>query len=329
MPLSFSRKLIEWYTQVKRDFPWRKTSDPWRILVSELMLQQTRASVVIPYYNAFLEKFPDAAALADAPEQDLLAAWSGLGYYSRARNLQNAAKQVVAMGGFPSEYQTIRALKGVGDYTAAAVGSIAFSLPYAVLDGNVMRVTARLTDDAGDIGSVKTKQRLQAVADNLMDRKRPGAFNQGMMELGATICLPRNPQCLLCPVSEFCEGRKSGRSSELPVKLKTASSIAEEKTLFLVEKKDHLLLRMRPLDAKRLAGFWELPEREHLPGVEGSELIGAFQHTIVNHRYTISVRRANVRRNPPGLTWVAEADLKSIPLSTTAKKALRLASRKK
>src|SRR5690606_15605296 len=170
-------------------------------------------------------------------------AWSGLGYYSRVRNLQHAARQIVEMGGFPGDYAGIRSLKGVGDYTAAAVSSIAFGLPYAVLDGNVIRVTARLTNDGSDVAHGKTKQRLQDVANQLLDPKRPGLFNQAMMELGATLCLPRSPQCLLCPVSSHCEGLRSGRASELPVKLKKGSPIAEEKSVFIIQKKGHILLR--------------------------------------------------------------------------------------
>lgn len=306
-------------------FPWRETSDPWRILVSELMLQQTRASVVVPYYERFLAKFPDAAALAQADEQELLTAWSGLGYYSRARNLQKAAKQVVANGGFPPDYAGIRSLAGVGDYTASAVASISLGLPHAVLDGNVIRVTARLTNDASDIGSIKTRQRLQAVADGLLDQKRPGLFNQAMMELGATICLPKNARCLLCPVNEFCEGRKAGRAGELPIKLKRASSIIEEKIVFLIEKKGSILLWQRPATSRRLAGFWELPEPDHfsqkLPGIE----LGAFRHSIVNHSYRVSVQRAVVRSAPDGLVWVRAEELQSLPLSTTARKALKIA----
>lgn len=286
------------------------------------MLQQTRASVVIPYYLNFLQKFPDPAALAEADEQDVLAAWSGLGYYSRVRNLQTAARQIIALGKFPDDYAEIRALKGVGDYTAAAVGSIAFNLPYAVLDGNVIRVTARLANDAGDVANGRTRQRLQEVATALLDRKRPGPFNQAMMELGATICLPKSPQCLLCPVAEFCEGRKAGRAAELPVKLKTSSPIAEEKIVFIIEKKDHILLWKRPESSKRLAGFWELPELEQLGKLRNSEEVGVFRHTIVNHLYTVRVHRSTLRTPPEGLQWVHHETLHSIPLSTTSKKAL-------
>jgi len=296
------------------------------------MLQQTRASVVIPYYLNFLEKFPTPDALAVAEEAEILAAWSGLGYYSRARNLQQAARQIVEQGGFPEEYAEIRKLKGVGDYTAAAVSSIAFDLPYAVLDGNVIRVTARLTNDASDVSHPKIRQKLQGVANDLLDRKRPGLFNQAMMELGATVCLPRSPQCLLCPVSDFCEGRKAGRATELPVKLKTSSPVAEEISVFFIEKKDHILLRKRPADSKRLAGFWELPDQTQIESlkIESSELqneVGVFRHTIVNHVYTVRVhhvRPGKKKIQDGNLEWVPHVSIQSFPLSTITKKALSI-----
>ncbi len=292
------------------------------------MLQQTRASVVIPYYLNFLKKFPTPEALAQADEQEILAAWSGLGYYSRVRNLQHATRQIVEMGGFPTDYEGIRSLKGVGDYTAAAVGSIAFDLPYAVLDGNVIRVTSRLTNDASDVAHGKTKQRLQAVANQLLDPKRPGLFNQAMMELGATLCIPRSPQCLLCPVSGFCEGRKAGRATELPVKLKKGSPVTEEKSVFIIHKKGHIFLWKRPADSRRLAGFWELPEDVPQKSLKEVREVGSFRHTIVNHCYTVTVVSGRVSSSwKPDSSqgeWVAEESLQNIPLSTTSKKALHL-----
>ena len=202
--------MLEWYEHNRRDLPWRRTRDPYRILVSEIMLQQTRAEVVIPYYQRFLKRFPDAGTLAQAKEADVLACWSGLGYYSRARNLQAAARAITATEGFPRDYASLRALPGVGPYTAAAVSSIAFDQPCAVLDGNVLRVLARITNDSSDIASARTRAGFQRVADGLLAPECPGEFNQAMMELGATICLPRVPTCSFCPVAEFCEARKAG-----------------------------------------------------------------------------------------------------------------------
>ena len=201
------RLLLAWYARGHRDLPWRDTRDPYRIWVSEIMLQQTRAQAVIPYYHRFLERFPSVEALAAAAEDEVLALWSGLGYYSRARNLRLAARQIVDSGGFPRSYEGIRGLPGIGDYTAAAVASIAFDLPYAVLDGNVLRVVARVANDAADISAARTRERFRAMAQGWLDAAiEPGHFNQALMELGATVCLPRKPLCLVCPLAGGLRG---------------------------------------------------------------------------------------------------------------------------
>ena len=179
--------LTEWYRHGHRALPWRATSDPYRIWVSEIMLQQTRAQAAIPYYERFLARFPAVEVLAAASEDEVLSLWAGLGYYTRARNLRRAAREIVTAGGFPRDYEAIRALPGVGDYTAAAIASIAFGLPYAVIDGNVLRVVARLENDASDIGSPRTRARFREAAQEWLDRRDPGRFNQAMMELGATV----------------------------------------------------------------------------------------------------------------------------------------------
>lgn len=317
--MKFSQALIHWYEGVKRDLPWRHTQDPYRILVSEVMLQQTRAATVIPYYQRFLDQYPTAQALAAAPESELLVLWSGLGYYSRARNLQKAAR---AIGDdFPTRYDAIRALPGVGDYTAAAVSSIAFGLPHAVLDGNVVRTMARVTNDSGDVRSPVVRRRLQAAADERLDVKRPGLFNQAMMELGATLCTPRKPQCLLCPVSELCEGRMAGRHETLPVKLGKCKPIDEDVTLLLIRRKEQTLFWLRPADSRRLAGFHELPTSQQLPQATRGELLGVVKHSIVNHRYTIAVFAATLAKAPAGYVWLRPGEA---PVSTIAKKALRL-----
>ncbi|HUQ93322.1 MAG TPA: A/G-specific adenine glycosylase [Bryobacteraceae bacterium] len=312
----FQKALIRWYQRHKRDLPWRGSADPYRIWISEIMLQQTRVAAVIPYYERFLERFPDAQSLAAAPEPEVLTMWAGLGYYSRARNLQKAARQIVEAGGFPRTYAEIRALAGVGDYTAAAVASIAFGLPYAVLDGNVMRVLSRLGNDFSDIGSSKTKQRFQDKAQELLDRKRPSLFNQALMELGATICLPRNPQCLLCPLSGGCEARSRGTQDQLPVKARRSQTVKMERTVLIMERKGKLLLWQRK-------GFWELPEPEHFPKACISAPCGAFRHSIMNHQYRFYVARATVTALPAGFSWLSLKDLHRFPISTTTRKALR------
>ena len=290
------------------------------------MLQQTRVAAVLPYYERFLERFPTVEALAEAPEEVLLTLWAGLGYYRRARLLGQAARQIVGRGAFPSDYAGIRALAGVGDYTAAAIASIAFGRPHAVLDGNTLRVLSRLFCDAGDIRAAATRRRLAAYAAALLAPRRPGECNQAMMELGATLCLPKNPRCSVCPVKAACEARKQGTQNELPVKLGREEIRREERILLLIERGSRLLMWRRPANTAKLAGFWELPEPAQAPGAERLEECGWFRHGITNHSYRIAVVRARLRRQPPGLTWVDQDQLDRMPVSTTARKALAVAT---
>jgi len=283
------------------------------------MLQQTRVEAVLPYYQRFLLKFPTVESLACAPEEELLSAWAGLGYYSRARNLQDAARRIAAAGEFPREYDGIRALPGIGAYTAAAIASIAFGLPYAALDGNVTRVLARVSADPGDVKTPVTRKRLQALADDLLDRRKPGDFNQALMELGATVCLPRTPQCLLCPLARLCEARRAGRQNELLVRGVRPIRTRLDDVVMVCENKGRILLRRRDGRERRLAGFWELPGRiDGLPG----DLVGRFRHAIVNHDYMFEVRTATLDRAPRGHRWWPIASLERIPLTTTARKAI-------
>ncbi len=290
------------------------------------MLQQTRVAAVIPYYERFLQRFPDPKTLADAPEAELLSAWAGLGYYSRARNLQKAARQI--NGAFPAGYEQIRELAGVGDYTAAAVASIAFQLPHAVLDGNVARVLARVTAEGGDISAAPVRRRLQGTADTLLDVKHPGDFNQAIMELGATVCLPRDPQCLLCPLAEFCAAKQQNRQNELPVKLRRKEIVKVLRTLLLVERNGRILMWQRPVDSDKLAGFWELPEPELLPQAVLGETMGEFRHSITNHSYVFRVTEARTGKVPRQFRWVSAGELRRLPFSTTVKKAFHLAASK-
>ncbi len=218
----FRKQLLGWFHQYKRDLPWRRTKDSYRIWLSEIMLQQTRVAAVIPYYERFLERFPDIHALAAAPQEEVLRLWSGLGYYSRARNLQRAAQEIVAKheGHFPRGEKGALALPGIGSYTAAAILSIAYGAKHAVLGGNVARVLARIFAVQGDLRDAKRWQALQDSANALLDPKFPSDWNQTMMELGATLCTPQSPQCLLCPVTEFCQARKLGLAESLPARRK-------------------------------------------------------------------------------------------------------------
>lgn len=225
--VSFRKQLLAWFRQYQRDLPWRRTKDPYGIWISEIMLQQTRVAAVIPYYVRFLAHFPNVRALADAPQEEVLRLWSGLGYYSRARNLQKAAQQIVALHGgeFPKEEKATMALSGIGPYTGAAILSIAFDAKHAVLDGNVARVLARLGAIRGDLRESRRWQSLQSTAQELLDPKAPGDWNQAMMELGAMVCTPRAPQCLLCPVGKFCRARQSGDAESFPEKRKRRKAV--------------------------------------------------------------------------------------------------------
>jgi A/G-specific adenine glycosylase len=223
----FRKQLLGWFRQFRRDLPWRRTKDPYRIWLSEIMLQQTRVATVIPYYERFVERFPDVRPLAAATENEVLRLWSGLGYYGRARNLRRAAQQVVARHGgqFPANLEEVLALPGIGSYTAPAILSIAFGERLAVLDGNVARVLARLGAIRGDLRESQRWRGLEETANALLDPDSPGDWNQAMMELGATLCTPKSPQCLICPAAQFCEGRKLGIAESLPEKRKKHATV--------------------------------------------------------------------------------------------------------
>lgn len=319
-----ARRLIAWYEAGHRDLPWRATDDPYRIWISEIMLQQTRAQAVIPYYNRFLRRFPTLEALAESAEEDVLTLWAGLGYYSRARNLRRAAQQMAGYGGFPKDFEGLRALPGIGDYTAAAIASIAFGLPHAVLDGNVLRVVARVENDAADIGSARTRQRFRDIAQAWLDVRRPGPFNQAMMELGATICLPKNPSCAECPLAAGCGARVAGTVAQLPIKLRRIAPIKLEGTLLIVRYEGKTLLRRRAASESRMAGFWDLPSPADLPGARIVRKLGEIRHTITHHRYTLTVALAETRAAKSPFRWFDSAELEGVPLSTTARKALAL-----
>jgi A/G-specific adenine glycosylase len=319
---SIRQALSDWYQANKRDLPWRRTSDPYRVWISEIMLQQTRVAAAIPYYERFLARFPDVAALAASSDDDLLNAWAGLGYYSRARNVRAAAQLIVANGAFPDSYDTIIALPGIGPYTAAAVSSICFDLPHAVLDGNVMRVLARLTQEEGDIQSSGTRQRLQLSAQNLLDVLNPSEHNQAMMELGAVVCIPRDPKCKLCPLVVDCRAHSAGLAAELPIKLRRAEIHRVRRTLLVVIRNGNILLWQREQDAAMLGGFYELPEPQQLPGVKTVKLLYEFSHAITNHIYDFRVMAVRVGRMHPPLQWVPLEQLSALPLSTVSRKAL-------
>ncbi len=287
------------------------------------MLQQTRVAAVIPYYERFLARFSNFEALAAAPESELLAHWAGLGYYHRARNLQKAAQRMLEAGSFPKTVDELRRLPGIGDYTAAAVASISFNVPQAVLDGNVFRVLSRIFHDHADIASSVGRKHFSAIASEILDRDQPGTFNQAMMELGATVCLPKNPQCLVCPLSMLCRARASGTQCDLPVKIVARKSVREERILFWIERDGKLLVWQRPSDSSLMPGFWELPERTQLPDVAVGRALGSFRHGITFHNYRFEVRECALPSNPVSCRWIDITELATLPVSTILKKARR------
>ncbi|BAL00908.1 A/G-specific adenine glycosylase [Oscillibacter valericigenes Sjm18-20] len=258
--------LLSWYRANARDLPWRKTRDPYRVWVSEIMLQQTRVAAVLGYYQRFLSAFPSVEALADAPEERLMKLWEGLGYYNRARNLRSAAQTVVKVfgGKFPDTYEGLLALPGVGDYTASAVASASFGRREPAVDGNVLRVFTRLTDCHDDIGDPKTKRTVRERIESIMpiEPEDIRVFNQALMELGAVVCAPGGPpKCGTCPLAEKCLGRRRGTAESLPVKSPKKARRTEEKTVFLFFRDGKVALRKRPRDGL-LAGLWEFPNAD-------------------------------------------------------------------
>ena len=253
--------LMQWYQLNKRDLPWRNTKNPYHIWVSEIMLQQTRVEAVKPYYARFLETLPTIKDLAEADEETILKLWEGLGYYSRVRNMQKAAIQIMEdhHGNFPNDHKQLLKLKGIGPYTAGAVGSIAFDLSIPAVDGNVLRVMSRLTADASDISLQVTKKDWEERLTEIMPEKQSGNLNQALMELGATVCIPNGvPKCETCPVRKFCEGYRRGNPQLYPVKAEKKSRIQEYLNLFFCVYEDKIAVHKRPAKGL-LSSLWELP----------------------------------------------------------------------
>lgn len=252
--------LLQWYAQNKRMLPFRTNSTPYRVWVSEIMLQQTRIAAAMEHYNRFMEQLPTVQDLADCPEEKLLKLWEGLGYYSRARNLQKAAKVMVEQygGELPADYKALLSLPGIGEYTAGAIASISFGLPVAAVDGNVLRVFARLYDDHRDILRPDTKKAFTQRVLDCMPKDRPGDFNEALMDLGAMVCVPNGaPQCLACPLAEICQGFEKGTAIELPVKTPPKARKVQQMTVLLVQTPEgKYLLEKRPEEGL-LAGLWQ------------------------------------------------------------------------
>ena len=315
---SFRLRLLTWYKTHGRQLPWRASRDPYHIWVSEIMLQQTRVFAVIEHYHEFLRRFPTVEKLAKAREGSVLAAWSGLGYYRRARMLHAAAKVVVQEygGKIPNTAEQLLALPGVGRYTAAAIASIAFGEPVAVVDGNVGRVLWRF------LGKPLAGERLWQAANFLLDARRPDDFNQAMMELGATVCTPRAPMCLTCPVIELCATR-----GDLKANKKSTPQKKREIHYALIchgqsGRPDKIFLVQRPRDASLMAGMWELPETSKKDGSTEPALM--LRHSITVTDYTVRVWRRDSTEQLDG-KWVLTSKLPSLALTGLARKILRKA----
>lgn len=329
MKASFRRDLLGWYRREKRDLPWRRTRDPYAIWLSEIMLQQTTVATVVPYYENFLKRFPtvfDVVDQTDRSDEKLLKAWAGLGYYSRVRNFAKACRVVVEeYGGIvPASFEDLKKLPGIGNYTAAAIASIAFDIPVAVVDGNVMRVLSRLLCCDEDISGAHAKEVFQKMADEALEKKHPGDFNQAMMELGAMVCTPRAPACSRCPVQKHCEAFKAGSWEKYPVKSRKISYRDEKWFCLVAQDKQKIFLRRRAV-AEGMEGLWELPMTRDWKGLEKarSKKLKPVRHTIMNRRMTvIPVLSSDFVGLEASGRWVREKDLSAYPLSTITRKVL-------
>jgi A/G-specific adenine glycosylase len=310
--------LLAWFDLHRRDLPWRRSQDPYAIWLSEVMLQQTRVETVLPFYKRFLERFPTVDHLATADVEEVLTLWSGLGYYRRARQLHAAARRIVELGAFPSTLEGLLALPGIGAYTAAAVASIAFGVAAPVMDGNVERVLSRCLALDADPKSGGARRQLLAAAAELLDLKRPGDSNQALMELGATLCSPRRPKCLLCPLRPGCRAAREGDPEIYPVARAKREGEHHRLAVAVVEKEGGVLLFRRPEDSVLLAGTWELPwvtvEVNGVPEAEAPEAALAARY---GGRWTLGPRTAGVRHgityrdlevdvHPASLSWGGE-----------------------
>ena len=343
-PITIARALLRWYDRAKRDLPWRRDPSPYRTLVSEFMLQQTVVATVEPYFARFTARFPDVASLAAAGDDDVTALWSGLGYYARARNLRRAAVAIMAEhgGAIPSSEEALRALPGIGPYTAAAVAAIAFDERAFALDGNTMRVLARLTGERRPVDVPATRAALHARGLAEVPRRRAGDFNQAVMELGALVCTPRSPRCDVCPLSLGCRARAEGRAASLPRKRPRAERPVVRVVCACITDGAHVLVVKRR--AGLLAGTWSLPEAadrgargrpsvaRRLAEATGARVAGvayrgAVRHVFTHRDVTAELFRVDVAASgppAPDRRWVSFDGLGALGVSTFARKTVAL-----
>lgn len=342
--------LLSWYDRHRRDLPWRRTRDPYAIWISEAMLQQTRVETVIPYWERFLERFPSVDALAEAELDEVYAVWTGLGYYSRARNLKHAAETIVRDhdGALPDDVEGLRALKGIGRYTAGAVASIAFDREAPLVDGNVIRVFARVFGIREDSARRDVVEALWSIAATLVRGDRPGDLNQALMELGATVCTPRRPACLVCPLRARCDAHARGDAEELPRKQKKAAARRMRAVAVRIERAGRILAVRRP-ESGLMAGLWELPGGGIEAGDEARdrvaeivreavglrlreiESVGRVEHLFTHRRLALDVFRAHAepgsrvrRREFVAHRWLPPAALLELAHAGPTRKAMAL-----
>ncbi|SFE55740.1 A/G-specific DNA-adenine glycosylase [Bacillus sp. OV194] len=345
----FQQDLINWYQENQRDLPWRWNQDPYRVWVSEIMLQQTRVDTVIPYFNRFLSLFPTLTDLAEADEEKVLKAWEGLGYYSRVRNLQTAVREVAEQygGTIPDTAEEISKLKGVGPYTAGAILSIAYGVPEPAVDGNVMRVLSRILLIYEDIGKAKTRMLFEDAVRKLISKEDPSSFNQALMELGALICTPKSPACLICPVQEHCRAFDQGRQKELPVKEKKIKiKHVDMAALILRNQEGNYLIHKRPKEGL-LANLWEFPNVPvHKRGVSEKEDLKVFieaewgisaavgdqvsniEHVFSHLKWNIQLfegQCSHETMDAADLKWVTLEEMESYPFPVSHQKIIKLA----
>ena len=308
--MSFTVAILEWFRENGRVLPWRETRDPYAIWLSEIILQQTRIEQGKPYWELFMKRWPTVEALAQASEDEVLREWQGLGYYSRARNLHEAAKQIVEMGGFPKTVEGIKRLKGVGDYTAAAIGSIAFNLPAAVVDGNVYRVLARHYGIETPINTTEGKKEFTALASSLLPANEASAFNQAMMDFGAIQCTPVNPQCTVCPLQETCVALHEGKTASLPVKRKTLK-VQERHLVYIYVRHQGKTAIHRRAAGDIWQGLYEPWLTETVPS--GAILLRQGVKHVLTHRILYADfylwEPAEQPQLPEDYFWIPEADI--------------------
>jgi A/G-specific adenine glycosylase len=344
----FRNDLIGWFTEEQRDLPWRKDRDPYKIWVSEIMLQQTRVDTVIPYFNRFIEQFPTIDVLAESEEEKILKAWEGLGYYSRARNLHSAVKEVQEKygGKVPADPKEIASLRGVGPYTAGAILSIAYGIPEPAVDGNVMRVLSRILSVWDDIAKPSSRKVFEQAVRELISHENPSFFNQALMELGAIVCTPTSPSCLLCPVREHCIGFHEGVQDQLPVKTKNKKQREVHlAAVILTDEVGRTLIHKRA-EKGLLANLWEFPNMEiHLPfqnekeqlkefllneyraEIELAEMVGKIEHVFSHLTWNINVYKGKLIHLGEGndmLKVVTQEEIEAYPFPVSHQKMIKL-----